>query len=63
MLTTKVGGVGLNLQPAVRVIISDPDWNPSNDDQAICRSHRFGQKFNVNAFRLITSNTVEDKIY
>ncbi|CAG8464312.1 1322_t:CDS:2 [Ambispora gerdemannii] len=63
LLTTKVGGVGLNLTGADRIIIYDPDWNPSNDDQATERAARPGQSKNVSIYRLMTFGTIEEKIY
>ncbi|KAG9289048.1 hypothetical protein G9A89_015597 [Geosiphon pyriformis] len=63
LVTTKVGGVGLNLTGADRIIIYDPDWNPSNDDQATERAARPGQKKRVAIYRLMTSGTIEEKIY
>ncbi|KAK9701560.1 DNA repair protein rhp26 [Basidiobolus ranarum] len=63
LLTTKVGGLGLNLTSADRVIIFDPDWNPSTDMQARERAWRLGQKKEVTIFRLMTSGTIEEKIY
>ncbi|KAJ8318779.1 LOW QUALITY PROTEIN: hypothetical protein KUTeg_003870 [Tegillarca granosa] len=63
LLTTKVGGLGVNLVGANRVIIFDPDWNPSTDTQARERTWRIGQKRNVTIYRLITSGTIEEKIY
>ena len=62
-LTTRVGGLGLNLTGADRVILYDPDWNPSTDLQAQERSWRIGQKNEVVVFRLVTSGTIEEKIY
>ncbi|GMR60116.1 hypothetical protein PMAYCL1PPCAC_30311, partial [Pristionchus mayeri] len=62
MLSTKAGGLGLNLQTADTVIIFDSDWNPSNDMQAQDRAHRIGQKNEVRVIRLITANSVEEKI-
>ena len=62
-LTTRVGGLGLNLTGADRVILYDPDWNPSTDLQAQERSWRIGQKNEVIVYRLITSGTIEEKIY
>lgn len=44
LLTTKVGGIGVNLTGANRVILFDPDWNPSNDQQALERAWRIGQR-------------------
>ncbi|KAG4302155.1 hypothetical protein PCK1_001427 [Pneumocystis canis] len=63
LLTTRVGGLGLNLTGANRVIIFDPDWNPSTDVQAQERVWRLGQKKEVIIYRLMTSNTIEEKIY
>lgn len=63
LLTTKVGGLGLNLIGANKIIIFDPDWNPTNDLQARERAWRIGQKRNVTIYRLLTSGTVEEKIY
>ncbi|KAI9763474.1 MAG: hypothetical protein M1840_000488 [Geoglossum simile] len=63
LLTTKVGGLGVNLTGANRVIIFDPDWNPSTDVQARERAWRLGQKKEVTIFRLLTSGTIEEKIY
>ncbi|KAK1443606.1 SNF2/RAD54 family protein [Babesia gibsoni] len=63
LLTTRVGGVGLNLTCADRILIFDPDWNPMIDSQARERSYRIGQNREVVIYRLITSNTVEEKIY
>ena len=63
LLTTKVGGLGLNLTGACRIIIYDPDWNPSVDAQAKERIYRYGQKEDVEIYRLVCRNTVEEKIY
>lgn len=63
LLTTRVGGLGINLTGASRVIIYDPDWNPSTDNQAKERIYRFGQKSDVEIYRLITRETLEEKIY
>lgn len=62
LLTTKVGGLGLNLTGADTVIFVEHDWNPMNDLQAMDRAHRIGQKRVVNVYRLITKNTLEEKI-
>merc|ERR1712130_584810 len=61
--TTGVGGLGISLTGADRVIIYDPDWNPSNDAQAVDRSYRRGQTKNVIAYRFVTCGTIEEKIY
>ncbi|KAK0904513.1 DNA repair protein rhp26 [Friedmanniomyces endolithicus] len=63
LLTTKVGGLGINLTGADRVIIYDPDWNPSTDIQARERAWRLGQKREVEIYRLMTAGTIEEKIY
>lgn len=63
LLTTRVGGLGVNLTGADRVIIFDPDWNPSTDMQARERAWRLGQKRQVTVYRLMTSGTIEEKIY
>lgn len=63
LLTTKVGGLGINLTGADRVIIYDPDWNPSTDVQARERAWRLGQKREVEIYRLMTAGTIEEKIY
>jgi len=62
LLTTQVGGVGLNLTGANRVIIFDPSWN-NLDDQAVDRAYRIGQTKNVIIYRLITCGTIEEKMY
>ncbi|KAK9362462.1 hypothetical protein V1504DRAFT_448559 [Lipomyces starkeyi] len=62
LLTTHVGGLGLNLTGADTVIFVEHDWNPMKDLQAMDRAHRIGQKKVVNVYRLITRNTVEEKI-
>uniref|UniRef100_A0A914MPN7 DNA repair and recombination protein RAD54-like n=1 Tax=Meloidogyne incognita TaxID=6306 RepID=A0A914MPN7_MELIC len=63
LLTTKVGGLGINLTGANRVLIYDPDWNPSTDAQARERAWRIGQQRAVTVYRLLTSGTIEEKIY
>ncbi|KAK6203078.1 DNA dependent ATPase [Scheffersomyces amazonensis] len=63
LLTTKVGGLGVNLTGADRVIIYDPDWNPSTDMQARERAWRLGQKKDITIYRLMTSGSIEEKIY
>lgn len=62
LLTTKVGGLGLNLTGADTVIFIEHDWNPTVDLQAMDRAHRIGQKRVVNVYRLITRGTLEEKI-
>ncbi|KAH3683216.1 hypothetical protein WICPIJ_005829 [Wickerhamomyces pijperi] len=63
LLTTKVGGLGVNLTGADRVIIFDPDWNPSTDLQARERAWRLGQKKDVVIYRLVIGGAIEEKIY
>lgn len=63
LLTTRVGGLGVNLTGADRVVLFDPDWNPSTDLQARERAWRVGQKRPVTVYRLITTGTIEEKIY
>ncbi|KAI8946961.1 PHD/FYVE-zinc-finger like domain-containing protein [Xylaria longipes] len=62
LLSTRAGGVGINLATADTVIIYDPDFNPHQDIQALSRAHRIGQKRKVLCFQLMTKNTVEEKI-
>ena len=62
LLTTHVGGLGLNLTGADTVIFVEHDWNPMKDLQAMDRAHRLGQKRVVNVYRLITQGTLEEKI-
>ena len=63
LLTTRVGGVGINLIGADRVLIYDPDWNPTTDIQARERAWRLGQKKHVTIYRLLIAGTIEEKIY
>jgi superfamily II DNA or RNA helicase len=62
MLSLKAGGAGLNLTSASYVVLYDPWWNPAVENQAIDRTHRIGQKNKVIAYRLLTRDTVEEKI-
>ncbi|XP_052814760.1 TATA-binding protein-associated factor 172-like isoform X2 [Mya arenaria] len=62
LLTTHVGGLGLNLTGADTVVFVEHDWNPMKDLQAMDRAHRIGQKKVVNVYRLITRGTLEEKI-
>jgi len=62
LLSTRAGGLGINLQTADTCILYDSDWNPQADLQAQDRVHRIGQKKPVNIYRLVTENTVEEKI-
>ncbi|GAB5362765.1 hypothetical protein AAMO2058_000826500 [Amorphochlora amoebiformis] len=63
LLTTKAAGIGVSLTGANRVVLYDPHWNPSNDNQAKERSYRIGQKRNVKVYRLISKDTIEEKVY
>ncbi|XP_029664052.1 chromodomain-helicase-DNA-binding protein 1 isoform X2 [Formica exsecta] len=62
LLSTRAGGLGINLATADTVIIFDSDWNPQNDLQAQARAHRIGQKNKVNIYRLVTKKSVEEEI-
>jgi SWI/SNF-related matrix-associated actin-dependent regulator of chromatin subfamily A member 5 len=62
ILSTRAGGLGINLQTADICILYDSDWNPQADLQAQDRCHRLGQKKPVNVYRLVSENTVEEKI-
>ncbi|KCV68048.1 hypothetical protein H696_05514 [Fonticula alba] len=62
LLSTRAGGLGINLATADTVILYDSDWNPQNDLQAMARAHRLGQKNVVNIYRFVTKNTVEEDI-
>ena len=62
LLSTRAGGLGINLATADTVIIFDSDWNPQNDLQAMARAHRIGQKDQVNVYRLVTKGSVEEDI-
>ncbi|KRY79818.1 TATA-binding protein-associated factor [Trichinella pseudospiralis] len=62
ILTTQIGGLGLNLTGADVVIFFDHDWNPCRDIQAMDRAHRIGQTKTVNVYRLISQGTLEEKI-
>ncbi|KAL0021888.1 hypothetical protein WJX77_011593 [Trebouxia sp. C0004] len=62
LLSTRAGGLGINLATADTVVIFDSDWNPQNDLQAMSRAHRIGQKDTVNIYRFLTSGSVEEDI-
>ncbi|KAI9788411.1 MAG: hypothetical protein M1816_006936 [Peltula sp. TS41687] len=62
LLSTRAGGVGINLASADTVIIMDPDFNPHQDIQALSRAHRIGQKKKVLVFQLMTRDSAEEKI-
>ena len=62
LLSTRAGGLGINLMTADTVVLYDSDWNPQVDLQAMDRAHRIGQKNTVMVYRLICENTVEEKM-
>lgn len=62
LLSTRAGGLGINLATADTVVLYDSDWNPQVDLQAMDRAHRIGQTRSVNVYRLITENTIEVKM-
>ncbi|KAJ6424815.1 hypothetical protein OIU84_025561 [Salix udensis] len=62
LLSTRAGGLGINLATADTVIIFDSDWNPQNDLQAMSRAHRIGQQEVVNIYRFVTSKSIEEDI-
>ncbi|KAM4093428.1 hypothetical protein ACB094_06G115400 [Castanea mollissima] len=63
LISTRAGGLGLNLVSANRVVIFDPNWNPAQDLQAQDRSFRFGQKRHVVVFRLLAAGSLEELVY
>ncbi|XP_029671739.1 DNA repair and recombination protein RAD54-like [Formica exsecta] len=63
MLSSKAGGCGLNLIGANRLVMFDPDWNPANDDQAMARVWRDGQKKPCFVYRFLSTGTIEEKIF
>nr|XP_037284031.1 DNA repair and recombination protein RAD54B-like [Rhipicephalus microplus] len=63
LLSCKAGGVGLNLVGASRIVLYDVDWNPANDLQAMARVWRDGQSRHVSIYRLLTTGTIEEKIF
>ncbi|XP_063155563.1 DNA repair and recombination protein RAD54B [Candoia aspera] len=63
LLSSKAGGVGLNLVGASHLILYDIDWNPATDVQAMARVWRDGQRHTVHIYRLLTTGTIEEKIY
>lgn len=63
LISTRAGGLGLNLVSANRVVIFDPNWNPAQDLQAQDRSFRFGQRRHVVVFRLLAAGSLEELVY
>ncbi|PRP84051.1 P-type ATPase [Planoprotostelium fungivorum] len=63
LLSIRAGGVGINLTPASRVILYDVNWNPLHENEAINRAYRYGQIEDVHVYRLITSGSIEHKMY
>lgn len=63
LISTKAGGVGLNITSANKVVIIDPNWNPAYDLQAQDRAYRIGQTRDVEVFRLVSSGTIEEIVY
>jgi SWI/SNF-related matrix-associated actin-dependent regulator of chromatin subfamily A member 5 len=62
LMSTRAGGMGINLQTADTVVLFDSDWNPQQDLQAMARVHRIGQTKVVHVYRLISSGTIEERI-
>ncbi|OQR82539.1 hypothetical protein ACHHYP_15883 [Achlya hypogyna] len=63
LVSTRAGAEGINLHAANRVVLFDVSWNPSHDHQSMCRSHRIGQSKDVHVYRLVSHDTIEEKIY
>lgn len=63
LLSSKAGGVGLNIIGANRLVLFDPDWNPANDLQAMARVWREGQAKRVWIYRLLTAGSIEEKVW
>uniref|UniRef100_A0A915EBH9 DNA repair and recombination protein RAD54-like n=1 Tax=Ditylenchus dipsaci TaxID=166011 RepID=A0A915EBH9_9BILA len=63
LLSSKAGGCGLNLIGANRLVMFDPDWNPANDDQAMARVWRDGQKKTCFVYRLLSTGTIEENVF
>lgn len=62
ILSTRAGGLGINLMTADTVVLFDSDWNPQADLQAMARAHRIGQKKPVTIYRLVSKDTVEEEV-
>ena len=63
LISTRAGGVGLNITSANKVVVVDPNWNPSYDLQAQDRAYRIGQTRDVEVFRLVSQGTLEEIVY
>ncbi|KAF3916069.1 hypothetical protein ABW21_db0207510 [Orbilia brochopaga] len=63
LISTRAGGVGLNIVSANKVVVFDPSWNPSHDLQAQDRAYRIGQRRDVEVFRLVCAGTIEEIVY
>ena len=63
LLSSKAGGCGLNLIGANRLVMFDPDWNPANDEQAMARVWRDGQKKPCFIYRFVATGSIEEKIF
>jgi SNF2 family DNA or RNA helicase len=63
LISTRAGGVGLNITSANKVVVMDPHWNPAYDLQAQDRAYRIGQTRDVDVFRLVSSGTIEEVVY
>ncbi|PIC15909.1 hypothetical protein B9Z55_022706 [Caenorhabditis nigoni] len=63
LMTTRTGGLGLNLESANKAVIFDPDWNPQADNQAKMRIYRMGQQHKVTIVRLVSNGSIEDRKY
>jgi hypothetical protein len=63
LISTRSGGIGVNLVAANRVVLMDGHFNPTHDVQAICRCYRYGQESDVSVYRLLCEGTLEEKIF
>ena len=62
LMTTRAGGLGINLQTADTCVLFDSDWNPQADLQAMARVHRLGQQKKVHVYRLVSGGTAEERV-